>query len=532
MAIQPSQQDRAQLIPLNFAAPGFKGLNTEMAGNILPPEWATKLENAVFDETGRPAARNGWLSITSTPVTGTIQRIHEYVTSTGTSEIIFSTADNIYDGVSAPASVKGALTISNGNIKFVNFNNKVIAFGIGTSNNPAVYSGSTFASIVVNSGTAPTGRIGTAAFGRIWVTDSNGSTIRYSALLDETNWGTAEGGGTIDMHNIWPAGQDEIVAITEFQGDLVVFGKNQTVIMTDGRGQALGISPDALYVSDTIPGVGAVSQFAITKAAGDLWVLTRFGVISLGRELQQKSTPFQNISKNVQSGVTGAYQGEPVKDAITMLFSPTHSMVVVIFPVTEVAFTFDTRAPLEDGSFRSTSWVVPLQTAAYLINTSAIYGSIKTTAGELHSYTGKSDSGTDFIFDYESGWLDLGQEMNVHLKFVKRMTSFVFVTQNVQVRHRVLYDFASNAYALNKIAQGSIVGEYNAWNAVVEGSVQAEYGTGADFEYGGGVTLRTMDAPLGGGGQYIKVGLRLNTEAGDFVLQQINLYARVGRLAT
>nr|NIN97029.1 hypothetical protein [Anaerolineae bacterium]NIQ79976.1 hypothetical protein [Anaerolineae bacterium] len=101
------------------------------------------------------------------------------------------------------------------------------------------------------------------------------------------------------------------------------------------------------------------------------------------------------------------------------------------------------------------------------------------------------------------------------------------------------YDFENDQYSVNKTASGVDVSEYNAAGAPVEGSAVAEYnefgnpGAGSTVvEYGGGVTLRTMDAPLGGGGQYIKVGLRLDTSAGDFVLQQLNLYAKLGRLAT
>lgn len=536
----PQYNRGAQLIPLSFAAPAFRGLNTEHAGGILPQDWATKLENVVFDETGRPASRDGWTSVTTSAGSGTIKRIFEYYKADGTSEMIASTDANIYNGLTGTATaIEGTLTISDGNIRFVNFNDKVIAFGIGTGGIPAVRTSGNFADITVNSGTAPTSGIGTSAFGRLWAVDTDGKTLRYSALLDETRWDTADGGGSIDFSKVWPAGQDDIVAVEELGGDLVVFGSNNTVIMTDGRGAELGVVPDDLYVSDTIPGQGAVSQFAICRAAGDLWVLTRSGITGLRRELVQKSTPLQNISKNVQSGVIGCIDVASSFDNITLTYNPQKSMVLAVFPDNDCAYAFDTRTPLEDGSYRATRWSVDLQTAEYSRGIQNWYGSITGTAGEIHTYSGKSDDGTDYYFDYESGWLDLGSEMNVYLKFVKRMTSFTFVTQQVQVTHKVLYDFNNNTYSLDVAAAGTNLNEYNAFGAAVPGSSVVEYnafgapGSGSTVvEYGGGVTLRTLDAPLGGSGQYIKVGLRLNTEAGDFVLQQINLYAKIGRLAT
>jgi len=536
----PAFTPGAQLIPLTFAHPGFKGLNTEQGGGILPQEWATKLENAVFDENGRLSSRAGWTSVTTTPGSGVVKRIFEYYTAAGASEAIASTDANIYDGLTGTATaIEGTLTITNGNIKFVNFNDKVIGLGIGTAALPAVRTSGNFADVTIASqaptAVDPEGTIGTAAFGRVWIASADGKTLRYSALLDETRWATADGGGAIDFNKVWPSGQDNIVAVEEFGGDLIVFGSNNTIVMTDGSGSALGIDPTAMYVSDTLPGVGAVSQFALTRAAGDLWFLSPFGIVALRRELVQKSTPFNNLSKNVQSGVTGAADAEATKDNITLTYNPHKSMVIAIFPSTDTAYAFDTRSPLEDGSYRATTWDTTLQTAAYIRGVENWYGSLTGTVGEVCSYSGFTDDGTNFFFDYESGWLDLGNEQNLLLKFVKRMTSFVFVTANVTVTHKVQYDFTNKTFSLDKAAGGSSITEYNAFGAVVAGSTQGEYasfGAAESIEYGGGVSLRTLDASVGGSGQYIKIGLRLNTNAGSFVLQQINLFAKIGRLAT
>ena len=525
----------AKLIPLSFANPAFQGLNTELGGNILPQQWATILENAVFDGTGRPASRKGWNSLTTTPAATNIKMLFEHWEADQTSTIIQASDSDIYEDVSTPASIKGTLTVSDGNIKFVNFNDKCIAFGIGTAGIPAVRTTGNFADITVNTGTAPTGAIGTAAFGRVWGVDTDGKTMRYSALLDETRWDSADGGGSIDFGKVWPDGQDSIVAIAEIGADLVVFGKNNTVILTDGSGSTIGMDPTAMYVSDTIPGVGAISQHAVCRAAGDLWVLTDFGVVGLQRELVQKSTPYSNISKNVQTGVTGATAAMTNKDDIRLVYSPADSMVVAHFPDVDTSYAFDTRVQLEGGAYRCSTWNSSLTTLAYVRAAENFYGTLSGTTGEVMAYSGNDDDGAAYIFDYESGWLDLGEELNIYLKFVKRMTTFVFITQNVELTHKVQYDFSSQEYSLSKAAEGTAPAEYNAFGAVVSGSVQAEYasfGAAESVEYGGGVSLKTIDAPLGGSGQYIKVGLRLSTEAGAFVLQQINLFAKVGRIAT
>lgn len=529
-------------IPININSPAQFGLNTEQAGAIIASQWATVLDNAVFDASGRPASRKGFLSLTTGAGTDPVMRIFEYFQADGTSEVIYSTDSDIYRDTTTATSIDGTLTITDGNIKFVNFNDKVIAFGIGTGGIPAVRTTGDFADIVVNSGTAPTSGIGTAAYGRIWGVDTDGKTVRYSALLDETRWDVSDGGGIIDMSNVWPAGQDDIIAIEEFGGDLVIFGSNNTVIATDGAGAALGIDPTNLYVSDTIPGQGAISQFAIARAAGDLWVLTPNGIVGLTRELVQRSTPITNLSQHIQSEVVASLSAETTVDNITMTYSPTENLVILCFPDTDRQFTFDTRTPLPDGTYRSTTWTSDVQTLTYIRESRILLGSFSAVDGEVMQYTGTQDDGATFSFDYESGWLELGEELNTMLKFIKRVTSFVFIGKNVTISYKLEYDFGLKDFVLQNSASGGVVSEWNdfEWSDGTDNDEGGVYDIndpsltpGIDkAEWSGSIALRTIDAPGKGSGQYIKVGLTLDTNSGEFALQQLNLYAKIGRQAT
>lgn len=526
----------AALFPINLTAPAFNGLTLEASGNTLGPEWATELDNAVFDAAGRPSARKGWASETTTPGTDIHMRIFEYYKADGTSEIIFSSDSDIFKTVTNPASIDGSLTITEGNIKFVNFNDKCIAFGIGASGKPAVYTGTTFATITVNSGTAPTSGIGTAAFGRLWAVDTDGKTIRYSALLDETRWAVADGGGIIDFSNVWPAGQDSITAIEEFGGDLIVFGSFNTVIMTDGAGSALGVEPDDLYVSDTIPGLGALTQFGIARAIGDLWVLTREGVTSLGREIRQRSTEINNLSRQVQSQVLEWIGQESDINDITLEYNPEASFVILNFPGVNKQVIFDTRSPLQDGSYRLTTWTSDIQTIHHNRSLKKLQGSLTGTVGEIFNYSGAIDNATTYTFAYESGWLDLGTENNLYLKFVKRMTSFVLVESNVTILQTIQYDFGTSKFSFSKTATRANVIEWGQFEWGTNGLYDkddASATAGVDIaEWGGGAVVRTLDVSPRSGGQYIKVGIKLNTNSGIFSLQQINLFAKIGRIAT
>ena len=131
----PTVTGGAVLQPINLTSPAFLGLNTDSGAQILEPEWATIANNAVFDANNRLAARKGWELQTTSAVSGTLMRIHEYVQADGTVEVISSTDSDIFSGVATPSSIEGSLGITEGNIKFVNFNDKCIGLGIGTSAN-------------------------------------------------------------------------------------------------------------------------------------------------------------------------------------------------------------------------------------------------------------------------------------------------------------------------------------------------------------------------------------------------------------
>lgn len=515
----PRAHGGAPLVPITLLAPGIAGLNTESDATLLAPQWATVLKNVVFDSSGRVAIRKGWATGTSSAVSGIVLRIHEFVKADGTSEIICSTDADIFSGITAPSSVEGSLAISEGHIKFVNFNDKCIAFGVGTSGNPAVYTGSgNFTTITVNSGTAPTGTVGLAAYGRIWCTDADGKTIRYSALLDETRWATDDGGGVIDMSNVWPSGQDAITAIAELAGDLIIFGKENIVIWTDGSGSSLGIDPTTIYVGDTFPGIGCVSQFAITRAVGDLWFISSSGLQSLNRSLQDRTTPTNNITQNVQSTFLSYVDAESDPTDITLMYSPREDFVLAIFPASNKIMYFNTKRVMQDRTYRTTEWTGDLQTAAYRSSDRETLGSLTGTVGEIMTYRDFNDDGVAYDFSYESGWLDLGEELNQYVKIIKRMSSFVFVQAATSLNFTLKYDFNTNPRTTSiDIAAGSgaeySIGEWNLG------------------EYSGGTSIKTLTVPGQGNGQYVKVGVNLNTVSTNFALQQINLYAKIGRIA-
>lgn len=511
----------AQLQPIDLVAPGFLGLNLQQSGSLLSPQYATKAENAVIDVASRLAARDGYTQDTTTDITGTpaVKTLFEYLTADGTSETIVAWDGGIGNDILDPEGndISGSLTDTDGRWWMQNFNDKVIAFQDGQK--PAVYTGTgNFATVVESSGTAPTSHngVGLAAFGRVWGLDSDAQTIKYSALLDETDWGGASA-GSIDMANIWTNGTDEVTAIQAFNGSLVVFGKRHIVFWNDSQGSALGLDPNFIAVVDIITGTGTLTQWSIQPVGQtDMLYLSRFGVQNISRVIQERSNPVGNLTKYVRDDLTAQLAQEDLTKVVST-YSPENGFYLLTFVDQGVTWVLDVRRRYIDDDRE----VVSIVTTWDLAPTSWL----TKVNGTLHlggtwgvgSYGGSDDNGVAFRFTYNSPWLDLGEQVANRLKMLKRLGSILFVRNNTDIVYKWSVDFNDQFRTITRS---------------VDADAGAEWGTGewSIAEWSGGLTLRIIKIPSRETGQYYRVAIEADV-TGQFALQQIELFTKIGRIA-
>lgn len=511
---------RQQLQPIDLVSPGFRGLNTIQSGALLAPSYATQAMNAVIDLSGRLAARDGTTNITTTPIAGslTVRTIFEYLKIDGTVSPIIAWDGGISTSMTSPVASdnSGAVVDASGIWKFVNFNNKCVGFQAGQR--LIVYNGAgNFANVVVSSGAAPTGGVGTSAFGRIWQLDSDKQTIKYSGLLDETAWASG-GAGQIDMRNIWTMGMDEVTAIQGFNGLLVVFGNNHIVFFGDGVGTALGINPANLVVTDIIAGTGCLSQHTVQPIGQtDLLFAGYNGVQSLQRVVQERSNPVATLTKYVRPELVRQLTAETVAN-IRSTYSSLTGFYAIGLPGNASVWVLDTRRLYkdEDGDLCAviTQWNLG-PTAMFTNKAGQFYMAL--TAGKVAQYTGNTDQGSVFRFIYQSPWLDLGEELADRLKILKRLGAILFIRNQTTINFKWAIDFSEDFDSVSKFVSGGVVSEWGI----------AEFGIA---EYSGGFALRILKLPARGVGQYYRIGIEADVN-GQFAIQQAELFAKIGRLA-
>lgn len=414
-------------------------------------------------------------------------------------------------------NIAGSINVNNGQWFFGNFNNKVIGFQSGQK--PIVWNGTgNFATIVESSGTAPTGGVGATAFGRVWCLGSDGQTIQYSGLLDETDWGSASS-GLIDMHTIWSAGTDTVTAIVAFNAALVVFGTNHIVFFTDGRGSMLGLDPTQAYVFDVIGSTGAYSQWTVQAIGeGDLVFLGPQGVQSVANLENSRSFPMSNLTKYIRDNLLEGVSGE-TPATIRSSYNNFLGQYLISLPTSSTVWCVDIRRKYQDQLGDTCGICTPWTMAATAMHsTQSNLTYIARTPGTIGLYSGNNDEGSQYQFSYLSGWLNLGEQVAQKVKMLKRFESIIFSGGSNAVTFTWNTDFGNNTNtATLTIAPTGAVSQYGL----------GQYGISI---YGGGSSLTILKYDARARGQYYQIGVNA-TVSSLFSLQQIQLAVKIGRIA-
>jgi hypothetical protein len=511
----------AQLKNITISAPGFLGINTQDSPIGLNPAYASIADNCVIDQLGRVGARKGFVPVSTNgaAVLGTsegITNILEFISRANVTTV-FSTGNNkIFTGTTTLVEVTLPVgyVISDNNWKIVSFNNNVYFFQDGHA--PLVSTaGSSTLALLTSSGsnTPPEGNEVLAGFGRLWTCDlaNNKYTVYWSSLLAGNDW---HGGssGSIDLTTVWPNGYDEVVALAEHNGFLLVFGKKNVLVFSGAD------SPSSdLQLTDTIEGTGCIARDSIQSTGTDLLFLSNRGVMSLGRLIQEKSLPLNDISGNVRSdllaSVVEEIQSNGHRKAIKAVYNPVEAFYLLTMPQSQLVYCFDVRAPLENGSFRVTTWSSLTPVGFSMFADDELYMGRPEGIIKYSSYL---DNDQKYQLRYFSNPNDF--EAPANLKFLKKFNLTIIGGQATETTLNWGYDYTGDytKQAFN----------FGAGNPAEYGI--AEYNTTA--EYTSSVVINTPKVNASGNGAVLTVGIEAEINNSPFSIQKIDILALTGRL--
>ena len=509
----------------SISAPGFYGLNTQDSPLDLSSGFAAIATNCVIDSFGRIGSRKGFSRVNSASGTlgaNNVTVIHELVQVDGTLTILFAGNNKLFKLDSANAVVEltyggggTAPTITANNWQCASLNG--ITFFFQSGFDPLIYdpavSTTTFRRVSEKSGytgTIPLANVGISAFGRLWVADTttNNVTITFSDLLTGHIWsgGTS---GTLDVSRVWPNGADQIMGLSAHNGFLFIFGKRQILIYKNAT------TPSTMSLDDSISNIGCIARDSIATTGTDIVFLSNSGVRSLLRTIQEKSAPLRDLSKNVRNDLM-TNVGSEVLANIKSTYSESNGFYLLTLPVTKAVYIFDTKAQLQDGAARVTTWDSIEPTSLHSRRNGDLLIGKNGYIGKYGTYL---DHATSYRVQYFTNYSNLNQTEVTSI--VKKISVVVIGGSNQGFIIKWGYDFAGQYYSSTLNIPVTSVAEYGT----------AEYGANGSpvAFYSSGIQLSTLVAQGSGFGNVVQTGYEVQINGSPISIQKIEIQTKDGK---
>lgn len=511
-----------QIQTFSITAPGFMGLNTQDSSLDLSSGFALVANNCIIDQYGRVGARKGWTKAHPTLAalgTADVKVITELIDRDGTSYTLCAGNNKIFklsSGVLTEVTFNGvgtAPTITDSNWSTAYLDGDLYFYQRGhvpIGFDPAA-SSTTYYRVDQEAGyngTVQEANIVISALGRIWNADTNTDkvTVQWSDLKNPHKFGSGTA-GTLDTTEVWPKGGDTITALAVHNNFLFIFGYRNILVYQGAN------SPATMSLYDTITGIGCIARDSVAVTGSDVIFLSETGVRSVLRTIQEKSAPLRDLSKNVRNDLMSAVASEN-KATLKAVYNPREGFYLLTLPTLKTVYCFDTKAMLQDGAARVTTWD-SLEPKSFCQKADGTL--LMGKAGYIGTYTGYLDDTSSYRFQYFTNHTDLGQPSVTSV--LKKLSAVVIGGANQYVTMKWGYDFTGNYYAQNaKIpAQGVAyfgVNEYNTATAV----------------YSGGVSLQTLVAYPTGSGKVIQTGYEADIYGSALSIQKLEIQAKNGKI--
>jgi hypothetical protein len=480
-----------------IAAPGFKGLNSQDASTDLPEGFALTATNCVIDKYGRIGSRKGLI-----PVGGQDLTKITYVGEVRGQTIAASNTSFLVNGVAKHVSVNGHVT--QGAVIAKEQDGPSFLVMVSELSVPLTFDGTDVVPLVFTS--YPVGfavdtfkpSIILSAFGRLWAAGpKGGSTVYFCDTLNPGNWATGTA-GKLDLTTV--VGEDVIMGITAHNNSLIIFLRNNILIYSGPS------NPAGLALTDTINGLGCIARKSIQRTGEDIIFLSRTGLRSLNRTIQEKSAPLNDLSKNVRDELMKAAL-EASEETITSVYNPENSFYLLSIPQAFVTYCFDTRI---SGQWRATTWTITPSAMLSTEGGEVIFG---TNTG-LQKYSGVNDNGVSFRMTYATSWITAGQPTTV--KILKKMSSVVVGGAGSTIIIKTAWDYKPYSQAHKIVVTKYPLSLFG----------QALFGKAT---YARGPVIDNSTINVGGAGRALQLILETEIYSAPISIQSLGLYMKVGK---
>lgn len=510
------------IIPFSIQAPGFYGLNLADSPVDLSSNFALEANNCVIDRYGRVAGRKGWAKANTANAdlsTSDVCCIGELIENDGTATTLCAGGAYLFK-LSAGALVTltyggggVAPTINDDNWKFCQLNG--VAMFWQRAYDPLIYdpavSTTTYRRLNEKTGTAGTVNQcneAISAYGRVWAADTSTDkqTVVFSDLLSPHVW-TGGTSGSLDIGELWPTGGDQIVSLAAHNNYLFVMGRKQILIFANAS------DPVNIFLEDSVTGIGCIARDSVQATGTDIIFLSDSGVRSLLRTIQEKSAPLRDLSKNIRDDLQDYLTLENVEN-IKSGYSQVNQFYILRLPVADLAYCFDTRAALPDGSARVTTWPGYVACSFYETKARKFYIGKPGYLGEYSTYLDDTET---YRMTYFTTWIDFGNAIQTSI--LKKIMYTIIGGANQTLVFKWAKDYENVYYTASETLQGmDTVAEYGL----------AEYNT--TYEYTTGILVDSIGVNAGGTAKVFQFGIEAVIDNQSLSIQKLEVFTKDGKL--
>lgn len=507
-----------RLYAVSLAAPGFYGLNTQESGITISSGFALEATNCIIDKFGRIGSRKGWTtySNTSASVTGAVRAISQFTKSDGSLEILFTANNKLWklDGNSDPVELTAddtsAITITDDDWQIITYNNHAVFVQDGhvpvyydaSADTYKEYTGVPFTHL----------QCGASCFNRVWAAEDN--IVYWSKILEPQSF-IGTGSGQINIREIFGE-DDDVTAISNYNNRLVIFGRRNIAFFAGAEDP----TSTSFQMTDHIKGIGCIARDSVQNVGTDVVFLSAEGVRTIGRVIQEQSSPIGDVSKNVRDEIVQYTAGES-QYRIKSVYSPKDAFYLLTLPATGYTYCFDMRAQLQDGSRRVTLWT-DITPSSYTIlkDNTLLLGQV----GYVGRYAGFTDNGTTYRLSYYTNYFDF--DNSTLEKILKKVRLAIIGATKQDAALKWAFDYNIDYNATSFVLSEGITSEYNV------DQYFSDDDTDNEAEYSSGIVLDNISLNLGGKGAVLQIGIEADIDGGALSIQKMDIFAKNGKIVS
>jgi hypothetical protein len=366
---------------------------------------------------------------------------------------------------------------------------------------------------------------GFGGYGKLWVggVSEAPDVVYYSVLLDGDDW-TGTGSGFIDLKTVW--GNDEIVALAPFYGQLVIFGKNN-IVLYDGPE-----SGGTLELNEVIRGVGCVARDSVQAIADDLVFLSETGLRSLARTTEKDKLPLQDLSLAIKDTLI---RNIAVSTAVKSVYLENEGIYIMTFTDKNITYVFDFKHRTPANTPRVTTWTFDNDREPSAMIQSVLYAGLIAGQkdGGIAGYEGYFDTDLAWVSsaasytnapinaDVSSIWIRMGQSVTSAL--LKRMILILEGGSGATLGLRWYKDYSMNSSATTNISlQPATTGSTALW-----GASTSLYGSSKFTPIYG---LQEYTTPLTGSAKHLKLNISILSNGYNTSIQDLAIISKQGKI--